>query len=117
MQLNSLEPVPHPSGGTADICLLSTDVDESAYVLQLRQTKAGPMLLIVSGGAPGMLYGAFAVLRHVRLGLPFTSAAVDTVQVPSTRVRLLNHWSNWRGKLLVHHFRPVDAIESQHLFT
>ena len=80
-------------------CPLGDSSDESAFALQLNPNPAGgaPSLIVIGGGPAGMLYGAFAVVRHIRLHLPLTSAAFDTVQTPSTRVRLLNHWSNWRG--------------------
>ena len=75
----------------------TTDFGDSSFALRFLNTTTGPVLLVVGGGAPGMLYGAFAVVRHVRLRLPITAGALDTTQTPATKVRLLNHWSNWRG--------------------
>ena len=97
--MGALEPEPEqidpaicPIAGTTDT---AANFGESSYALRFRNATRGPVLLVVGGGAPGMLYGAFAVLKHARLRLPIT--AVDTIQTPATKIRLLNHWSNWRG--------------------
>ncbi len=40
----------------------------------------------------GVLYGVFALLRHVQLGLPL--AQLDTTSAPKIQRRLLDHWDN-----------------------
>ncbi len=40
----------------------------------------------------GLLYGSFALLRHVQLGLPLEG--LDVVSAPKVERRLLNHWDD-----------------------
>ena len=42
------------------------------------------------------------MVRHAQLGTPWEAAAIDADESPSTSLRLLNHWSVWRGE-------PQDA--------
>ena len=50
---------------------------------------------VIGGGSSGVLYGAFALLRHHQLGRPW--GELNRVETPATSIRLLNHWSQWRG--------------------
>jgi hypothetical protein len=54
-------------------------------------------VLLIGGGPSGVLYGAFALLRHLQLQRPWKAAALDRVEKPSVSVRMINHWSQWRG--------------------
>jgi hypothetical protein len=57
-----------------------------------------PFLVAVGGGAPGVLYAAFAVVEHVQLQKGWSAAAVSRgPEVPVTKIRCINHWSQWRG--------------------
>jgi hypothetical protein len=66
---------------------------EEAFALRLIDQR----LVVVGGGDSGVLYGAFAVVRHAQLGTAWDSSAIDSDERPSTTIRLLNHWSVWRG--------------------
>ena len=55
------------------------------------------MVVVAGGGPAGLLYGAFALAEHVQLQLPWTATALSQTEVPATSVRLINHWSQWRG--------------------
>ena len=72
--------------------------EEEAFALRILDQR----LVVVGGGGAGVLYGAFAVVRHAQLGTAWEAAAIDANESPSTSVRLLNHWSIWRGS-------PQDA--------
>jgi alpha-glucuronidase len=43
----------------------------------------------------GVLYGAFALLRHVQTRLPFEKIAISSN--PKVKLRMLNHWDNPEG--------------------
>lgn len=66
---------------------------EEAFVLRVISKR----LHIVGGGDAGVLYGAWAAVRHIQLRTAWESGAIDTDESPSTTIRLLNHWSVWRG--------------------
>ena len=71
---------------------------DEAFALRV----SGRRLVVAGGGDAGVLYSAFAVVRHAQLGTPWEAAAIDADESPSTSLRLLNHWSVWRGE-------PQDA--------
>jgi len=52
-------------------------------------------VVIAANTDVGALYGAFAYLRQVQQRLPIT----DTVSVPKTNLRVLNHWDNLDGSI------------------
>eukprot|EP00937_MAST-01D_sp_MAST-1D-sp2_P007141 g7141.t1 len=86
-------------------CPLAAGADRDAFATRLLRVGGGPrprhVLLVVGGGAPGMLYGAFAVARHAQLrggaSADWGAAALEASEAPSTQYRCLNHWNQWRG--------------------
>lgn len=53
-----------------------------------------------AGGARGMLYGVFALLRQLRLsGKPFDALHARESAAPANPLRMLNHWDNMDGSI------------------
>ena len=69
--------------------------EPEAFILRLLGSPE--RVLLVGGGPSGVLYGSFALLRHLRLQQPWDAAALDRVERPSPSIRMINHWSQWRG--------------------
>jgi alpha-glucuronidase len=73
-------------------CIFLNEETEAgeAYAINLKDE-----LLTVTGGASGLLYGAFALIRRLSLGeTDFTEACK-----PSQPLRMLNHWDNLDGSI------------------
>ena len=68
---------------------------EEAFALRVINNR----LVIAGGGDAGVLYGAFAAVSHAQLGTSWDGSAMNADESPSTAIRLLNHWSVWRGNL------------------
>ncbi|MFZ5495640.1 MAG: alpha-glucuronidase family glycosyl hydrolase [Verrucomicrobiota bacterium] len=62
------------------------------YVLRRIAHAGGHRTLIVANREPGLLYGAFALLRHLQLHRPLDG--LDLVSAPRIQRRLLNHWDD-----------------------
>ena len=71
--------------------LASGGAPEAYSVRRLPGARGG--VLLVGGGPAGILYGVFGLVRGLQTGAGWA----DTTEQPSTSVRLLNHWSQWRG--------------------
>jgi alpha-glucuronidase len=68
---------------------LPAAVGEEGY--SLRRQGAGTVVVSARRDV-GVLYGAFALLRHLQLQLPL--AKLDAVSAPKISRRLLDHWDN-----------------------
>jgi alpha-glucuronidase len=61
-----------------------------------RATVGGRDVVLVTGASDiGVLYGAFALLRHINSG--GDAAKIDLASAPATKLRILNHWDNLDG--------------------
>lgn len=61
-----------------------------------RADVGGRNVVLITGTSDlGILYGVFALLRHVRTGGALSDVALSSA--PRTRLRLLNHWDNLDG--------------------
>ncbi|MFT3737466.1 MAG: alpha-glucuronidase family glycosyl hydrolase [Breznakibacter sp.] len=54
-----------------------------------------PVTIVAGNSDAGILYGTFALLRHLQLGLPLDG--LDITETPKFQKRLLNHWDNLDG--------------------
>ena len=65
----------------------------------IREVKIGnrPVILVTGNSDVAVLYGAFALLRHVRAGE--STAAINIASAPEIPLRLLNHWDNLDGSV------------------
>ena len=79
-----LEVTAHPDSATQKL-------NEEGYVIAKRQGN-----LVISGKTEkGVLYGAFAWLRHLQTGQSL--AALPLADSPKVKFRMLNHWDNHNG--------------------
>lgn len=61
-----------------------------------RANIGGRETVLVTGASDiGILYGAFALLRHINSGGDATK--IDLASAPATKLRILNHWDNLDG--------------------
>lgn len=68
---------------------------EEGYVIR-HVTFAGKHCVLILGNRDiGVLYGAFALLRHIQLQQPVSE--LNVVSAPRIQRRLLNHWDNLNG--------------------
>lgn len=65
------------------------------YILRRVRRDGRDGTLIAANNDVGLLYGAFALLRHLQQGHPLDQLAV--VSAPRIQRRLLNHWDNLNG--------------------
>jgi alpha-glucuronidase len=73
----------------------SSALGDEGYVVR-RTTIDGHATTVIGGNTDrGVLYGAFALLRH--LGTGGKIAAVDLHSAPAVQLRVLNHWDNLDG--------------------
>lgn len=62
------------------------------YIVRRIAHAGGHRTLIVANREPGLLYGAFALLRHLQLGQPLDGLNLSSA--PKIQRRLLNHWDD-----------------------
>jgi len=65
---------------------------EEGYVLRRVRYGDGHRIVIAANREAGLLYGVFALLRHLQLDRPL--ANLDEVSAPRIQRRLLNHWDD-----------------------
>ena len=83
--------------GDPAIAALVTETDlraagEEGYIVRRLATAGGHRVLIVANREIGLLYGAFALLRHLQTNQPLEN--LNLVSAPKIQRRLLNHWDN-----------------------
>ncbi|MVM30769.1 alpha-glucuronidase [Spirosoma sp. HMF4905] len=59
-------------------------------------SKSGNIFILANKGV-GVLYGTFALLRHIQTGQLLTKLPYNSI--PKIRYRLLNHWDNTNGTI------------------
>lgn len=62
------------------------------YVVRGIATARGRLVVVAANDAPGVLYGVFALLRHLQLGGDLDH--LDLISAPDLALRLLDHWDN-----------------------
>ncbi|HTO04430.1 MAG TPA: alpha-glucuronidase family glycosyl hydrolase [Opitutus sp.] len=68
---------------------------EEGFVLRRVTLEGQPRIVIVANRDIGLLYGAFALLRHLQTHQPIEH--LNIVSAPRIQRRLLNHWDNLNG--------------------
>ncbi len=68
---------------------------EEGYILRRVTLDGHPRTVIVANRQIGLLYGAFALLRHLQANQPLEN--LNVVSAPRIQRRLLNHWDNLNG--------------------
>ncbi len=73
-------------------------VGEEGYLLRRITTADGHRAILLGANRNiGLVYGAFALLRHLQLQRPLDQ--LDLVSAPKIQRRLLNHWDNLDRKI------------------
>ncbi len=67
-------------------------LEKEGYVLAFRVQGDKSRVLIAGKDAKGVLYGVFALLRHLQRQLPLEN--LNQLENPAVKLRLLNHWDN-----------------------
>jgi alpha-glucuronidase len=81
------------SGGVVFKLDASTDQQDEGYRIQL---SAGN-LVVSSKTERGILYGTFALLRHMQMQQPLNG--LNITSSPKVQYRMLNHWDNVDGTI------------------
>ncbi len=79
----------------AGLRLDARDLGPEGYAVRRAQVAGREVLLVTGSGDVGVLYGAFALLRHINSGGDI--ANIDLISSPQTKLRILNHWDNLDG--------------------
>ena len=84
------------AAGLSHVCPMDSLEAYTIRSIQPTAGSAGPRGLLVGGGPAGVLYGAFSLIKDLQMGMSWGHWGNRT-ESPSTSVRLLNHWSQFRG--------------------
>ncbi|HEV2294727.1 MAG TPA: alpha-glucuronidase family glycosyl hydrolase [Tepidisphaeraceae bacterium] len=67
------------------------------FALRSAKTSRGRHIIIAANSDGGVLYGSFALLRHLQLGQRIDD--LDVRQRPRIPLRVINHWDNLDGSV------------------
>ncbi len=67
------------------------------FVVRSLRRQGQPLLLIAGADANGVLYGSFALLRHMALAEPVPDIRLQ--ESPAVPVRWVNEWDNLNGRI------------------
>ncbi len=79
----------------AGTSLASQSLGAEGYRVQSANIGGRNVTLVTAATDIGILYGSFALLRH--LGSGGDAAKIDLSSAPQTKLRILNHWDNLDG--------------------
>jgi len=111
---------PAVDAGLAALDLPLGELGDEGYVLRRLERDGRAQTLIAANTDRGLLYGAFALLRHLQTGGGL--ADLDRVSAPKVRLRLLNHWDNldryvergYAGQSLWDWWRLPDVVDPRY---
>jgi len=83
--------------GYAGLAGESARLDPEGFEIAWRQAAGNRHLVIASPSDRGVLYGVFALLRHIALHRPLEG--LNLREEPYARVRWFNHWDNLDGTI------------------
>ncbi|RAJ97736.1 alpha-glucuronidase [Larkinella arboricola] len=95
--LGKTVPIVASAGGKTGGIILKTDTSLPQLNDEGYQIRSQPNITISGKTDAGVLYGAFAFLRHLQTGQPIGNLALTSN--PKIRVRMLNHWDNTDGSI------------------
>ena len=81
--------------GVAALRLPVADLGTEGYLVRSVLLGGRPVLLVTGNTDRGVLYGAFALIRHASTGGDLPSATLRSA--PRIKLRVLNHWDNLDG--------------------
>lgn len=67
------------------------------YLIRTVTLDGRRVVLVAGNGDQGVLYGAFALIRHLATGN--TAEAISLRSAPKVKLRVLNHWDNLDGSI------------------
>jgi alpha-glucuronidase len=70
---------------------------DEGFVVRGARIDGKPVTVIAANDDTGVLYGAFALLRHLQMGERL--AELDLAEAPRIRLRVLDHWDNLDGSI------------------
>ncbi|MFN3819895.1 alpha-glucuronidase family glycosyl hydrolase [Blastomonas sp.] len=79
----------------ASLRLDTRSMGAEGYRVQRANVGGREVMLVTGTSDVGVLYGAFALLRHINSGGDATQIALASA--PQTKLRILNHWDNLDG--------------------
>ena len=79
----------------ASLRLDSRGIGAEGYRVQRAEISGRETMVVTGASDIGILYGAFALLRHLNSGGDATK--IDLASAPQTKLRILNHWDNLDG--------------------
>ena len=88
-------PAGSPAIAALDLGDALATASDDGYVLRHVRAGKSTRIAVAANTDIGVLYGAFALLRHLQTRQPLDSLAV--VSAPKIQRRLLNHWDNLNG--------------------
>ncbi len=74
---------------------LAQPLGDEGYAIRSTQVAGQPTVVVAAEGERGLLYGAFALLRHLDTGGAAT--AIDLHSAPRIKLRVIDHWDNLDG--------------------
>jgi len=80
------------------------------FIIRTMKSKGNKITVIASKGENGLLYAVFNLLRNIQLYVPSSNIlrtiqlssspfTFDIKEVPSYKIRILNHWDNLDGTI------------------
>ncbi|WP_266365708.1 alpha-glucuronidase family glycosyl hydrolase [Tellurirhabdus rosea] len=86
------------AGGKTGGILLTVDANTNTANAEGYQITRRQNNIVVSAKTPaGVLYGTFALLRHLQTGQSLANLALSSS--PKVKIRMLNHWDNVNGSI------------------
>jgi alpha-glucuronidase len=74
---------------------LAQPLGDEGYAIRSAQVGGEPTVVIAAKDERGLLYGAFALLRHLNAG--GSPEAIELQSAPRIKLRVVNHWDNLDG--------------------
>lgn len=81
----------------AALRLPTAALGDEGYLVRRVRLGGRDTLLVTGNGERGLLYGSFALLRHLATG--GSAATVALTSAPRVKLRVLNHWDNLDGSV------------------
>jgi alpha-glucuronidase len=86
---------PRTSPVIASLDLPLAALGRDGYLIRSLRVRGDSVTLIAANSDTGVLYGSFALLRHIQTGKPLVGLNVR--DAPRLKLRMLNHWDNLDG--------------------
>jgi len=74
-----------------------TAIGSEGYLVQVADVGGRSAVVVAANTEVGVLYGSFALLRHLQMHWHWPPAGLTLTSAPKIKRRLLNHWDNLDG--------------------